>query len=90
MKCAWVDAFQTFDWEKALPNPDAVMKEVGGLLALTNWVISWSFHERDYLRDVRGTSDTVIVPNMVFQNTSDVIFLDFFLKGKGREIILAW
>jgi hypothetical protein len=31
---AWADAFQTFDWEKALPAPHVAIKEIGRLLAL--------------------------------------------------------
>jgi len=35
---AWADAFQTFDWEKAIPVPDVAVKEVGRLLALASWI----------------------------------------------------
>ncbi len=28
------DAFQTFDWEKALPDPVVAIKQIGQLLAL--------------------------------------------------------
>ena len=31
---AWVDAFKTFDWQKALPVPSLVVKQIGQLLAL--------------------------------------------------------
>jgi hypothetical protein len=30
----WADAFQTFDWEKALPVPDLAVKQIEQLLAL--------------------------------------------------------
>ena len=30
----WADAFQTFDWEKALPDPAVATKQVEQLLAL--------------------------------------------------------
>ena len=33
---AWADAFRTFDWEKALPSPDVVVKEIGGFIALAS------------------------------------------------------
>jgi hypothetical protein len=33
---AWADAFQTFDWQKALPVPDLVVKQIGQLLALVH------------------------------------------------------
>jgi hypothetical protein len=33
---AWADAFQTFDWEKAIPTPDVAVKEIGRLLALAS------------------------------------------------------
>ncbi len=31
---AWVDAFQTFDWEKAIPAPHLAVKQIRELLAL--------------------------------------------------------
>jgi site-specific DNA recombinase len=33
---AWADAFQTFDWEKAIPVPELAVKQIGQLLALAN------------------------------------------------------
>ena len=31
---AWADAFQTFSWEKAFPDPEVTMKQINQLLAL--------------------------------------------------------
>jgi len=31
---AWADAFKTFDWEKAVPDPRVTIKQIGQLLAL--------------------------------------------------------
>lgn len=31
---AWQDAFRTFEWEAALPDPGVAMKQIGQLLAL--------------------------------------------------------
>jgi hypothetical protein len=31
---AWQDAFETYDWQAALPDPAVAMKQIGQLLAL--------------------------------------------------------
>jgi hypothetical protein len=31
---AWADAFKTYDWEGAFPDPAVAMKQMGQLLAL--------------------------------------------------------